>query len=72
MFQIERLKLLLFLVKEAAINYHAAIWMPHSPAQVNSQSRCLLPSHFSLCIHGFEVCQIKAGITWVGTDFSVC
>lgn len=72
MFQIERLKLSLFLVKEAAINYHAAIWMPHSPAQVNSQSRCLLPSHFSLCIHGFEVCQIKAGITWVGTDFSVC
>lgn len=30
MSHIERLKLLLFLVKDASINYHVAIWMPHT------------------------------------------
>lgn len=29
MSHIERLKLLLFLVKDAPINYHVTIWMPH-------------------------------------------
>lgn len=75
MSRIDRLKPFLFLVKEVAINYHVVIWMPHIvvtfPEQVNSQSRGLLPRHFDLCVHRFEVCQIKARISWVGTDFSV-
>lgn len=75
MSRIDRLKPFLFLVKEVAINYHVVIWMPHIvvtfPEQVNSQSRGLLPRHFDLYVHRFEICQIKVRISWVGTDFSV-
>lgn len=72
MSHIERLKLLLFLVKDASINDHVAIWMPHTlltllHRSIHSLHAFYLASHFCLCVHRFEVCQIKVGITWVGT-----